>query len=66
MLLILQWDLGEFDQKGAIATRWGTKEQLVSAIATARAHGIDVLIDAVLNVRIFIHLNVLTNEFESA
>ena len=61
--MVLQWDLGEFDQKGAIATRWGTKEQLVSAIATARAHGIDVLIDAVLNVRISIRLNVLTNEF---
>ncbi|KAI0777127.1 glycoside hydrolase family 13 protein [Irpex lacteus] len=43
------WDLGEFDQKGTVSTRWGTKEQLVSAIATAQAHGIDVLIDAVLN-----------------
>ncbi|KAJ2987362.1 hypothetical protein NUW54_g9445 [Trametes sanguinea] len=43
------WDLGEFYQKGTIATRWGTKEELVHAIATANAHGIDVLIDAVLN-----------------
>ncbi|KAI0367737.1 alpha amylase [Pilatotrama ljubarskyi] len=43
------WDLGEFYQKGTIATRWGTKEELVSAIAAANAHGIDVLIDAVLN-----------------
>ncbi|KAI0091286.1 glycoside hydrolase family 13 protein [Irpex rosettiformis] len=43
------WDLGEFDQKGTVPTRWGSKEQLVSAIATAQAHGIDVLIDAVLN-----------------
>ncbi|KAI9060672.1 glycoside hydrolase family 13 protein [Trametes sanguinea] len=43
------WDLGEFYQKGTIATRWGTKEELVRAIATANAHGIDVLIDAVLN-----------------
>ena len=46
-----QWDLGEFYQKGTIATRWGTKEELVRAIAAANAHGIDVLIDAVLNVR---------------
>ncbi|KIP05839.1 glycoside hydrolase family 13 protein [Phlebiopsis gigantea 11061_1 CR5-6] len=43
------WDLGEFDQKGTIATRWGTKEELVHAIMVAKAHGIDVLIDAVLN-----------------
>lgn len=46
----LQWDLGEFDQKGTVATKWGTKDELLKAIATARAHGIDVLIDAVLNV----------------
>ena len=51
-----QWDLGEFDQKGSVPTRWGTKEQLLSAIAAAQAHGIDVLIDAVLNVWAFMHL----------
>ncbi|KAI0684103.1 alpha amylase [Cytidiella melzeri] len=43
------WDLGEFDQKGSVQTRWGSKEELVSAIAAAKAHGINVLIDAVLN-----------------
>ncbi|EJF64974.1 alpha amylase [Dichomitus squalens LYAD-421 SS1] len=43
------WDLGEFYQKGTIATRWGTKEELVRAVAAANAHGIDVLVDAVLN-----------------
>lgn len=43
------WDLGEFYQKGTIATRWGTKEELVRAVAIANAHGIDVLVDAVLN-----------------
>ncbi|EPT05547.1 hypothetical protein FOMPIDRAFT_132852 [Fomitopsis schrenkii] len=43
------WDLGEFDQKGTVATRWGTREQLLHAVEVARAHGIDVLIDAVLN-----------------
>ncbi|KAM5535962.1 hypothetical protein V8D89_010402 [Ganoderma adspersum] len=43
------WDLGEFYQKATIATRWGTKEELVRAVATANAHGIDVLVDAVLN-----------------
>ena len=43
------WDLGEFKQKGTIATRWGTKEELIHAIKVAKEHGIDVLIDAVLN-----------------
>ncbi|KAJ3480649.1 hypothetical protein NLI96_g8198 [Meripilus lineatus] len=46
------WDLGEFDQKDAIATRWGTKDELIAAAATARAHGIDILIDAILNHKI--------------
>ncbi|THH33212.1 hypothetical protein EUX98_g974 [Antrodiella citrinella] len=43
------WDLGEFDQKGTVPTRWGSKDELLQAIATAKANGIDVLIDAVLN-----------------
>ncbi|EIM91274.1 glycoside hydrolase family 13 protein [Stereum hirsutum FP-91666 SS1] len=46
------WDLGEFDQKGTKATRWGTKEELQQAVSTAKAHGIDVIIDAVLNHKI--------------
>ena len=45
-----QWDLGEFDQKGTVATRWGAKGELVNAIAVAKQCGIDVIIDAVLNV----------------
>ncbi|KAI0049816.1 glycoside hydrolase family 13 protein [Auriscalpium vulgare] len=43
------WDLGEFEQKGTRDTRWGSKDELLSAIATAKSHGIEVLIDAVLN-----------------
>ena len=45
-----QWDLGEFDQKGTVATRWGAKGELVNAVAVAKQRGIDVIIDAVLNV----------------
>jgi len=45
-----QWDLGEFNQKGTVATRWGTREEFLQACETAKIHGIDVLIDAVLNV----------------
>lgn len=43
------WDLGEFNQKGTVATRWGTKEEFLSCIRTAKSHGIHILIDAVLN-----------------
>jgi hypothetical protein len=44
------WDLGEFNQKGSIKTRWGTKDELVRASAVAQQYGIDILVDAVLNV----------------
>jgi alpha-amylase len=45
------FDLGEFDQKGASRTKWGTKEELITAIKTARDHGIVTYVDAVLNHR---------------
>lgn len=43
------WDLGEFDQKGSVGTKWGKKEDLVRAIKTAKDKGIISYIDAVLN-----------------
>ncbi|KJA26308.1 glycoside hydrolase family 13 protein [Hypholoma sublateritium FD-334 SS-4] len=43
------WDLGEFVHKGTVATRWGTREELLHACKVANEHGIDILIDAVLN-----------------
>ncbi|KIM84842.1 glycoside hydrolase family 13 protein [Piloderma croceum F 1598] len=43
------WDLGEFDQKGSVATRWGTKEELLQACNVAKQNKLDILIDAVLN-----------------
>ncbi|KAL0955093.1 hypothetical protein HGRIS_004010 [Hohenbuehelia grisea] len=43
------WDLGEFDQKGSIGTRWGTREELLQACKVASQQGVDILIDAVLN-----------------
>jgi hypothetical protein len=46
-----KWDLGEFAQKDGIATRWGTKDELLDAVSTAKKYGIHILIDAVLNVR---------------
>ena len=43
------YDLGEFDQKGSRATKWGTKEELVELCQTAKRLGVGVIWDAVLN-----------------
>ena len=43
------FDLGEFDQKGAVRTKYGTKQQLLAACAAARAAGIRIYADAVFN-----------------
>src|SRR5512132_4425297 len=43
------FDLGEFDQKGTVATKYGTRAQLENAIRTARGAGLQVYIDTVLN-----------------
>ncbi len=43
------FDLGEFDQKGTIPTKYGTKEQYVDACKTLQSKGISVIADIVLN-----------------
>lgn len=43
------YDLGEFDQKGSVRTHWGTKDELIELINTAKEHGVVTYIDAVLN-----------------
>ncbi|KAJ9264736.1 CAZyme family GH13 [Paecilomyces variotii] len=43
------YDLGEFDQKGSRATKWGTKEELLALSLTAQKLGIGIYWDAVLN-----------------
>ncbi|GAA5867181.1 hypothetical protein JCM8547_006267 [Rhodosporidiobolus lusitaniae] len=48
------WDLGEFDQKGTTATKWGTitsfpLPELVSLISTLKANNVSALLDIVLN-----------------
>lgn len=45
------YDLGEFDQKGGISTRYGTKEEYLKAIKKAHDFGISVYADIVLNHR---------------
>lgn len=43
------YDLGEFDQKGTVRTKYGTKEELKSAIAACHEYGIAVYVDLVMN-----------------
>ena len=43
------WDLGEFDQKGTIRTKYGSKEQLADCIRALQQYGIDVYADMVFN-----------------
>lgn len=46
------FDLGEFDQKGTRATKYGDKEALLQATAQLRDHGIRVIHDVVFNHKI--------------
>jgi alpha-amylase len=43
------YDLGEFDQKGSVATKYGTKQQLIDAVAAAKAAGLKVYADVVFD-----------------
>ncbi len=43
------YDLGEKDQKGTVATRFGDKDSLLRLIAVAHANGLEVYPDVVLN-----------------
>ena len=46
------YDLGEFDQKGSIRTKYGTRDELIAAVAEARLCGLQIYWDVVLNHRI--------------
>ena len=43
------YDLGEFDQKGSVPTKYGTKEEYLSAIDVLHKKNIKVIVDIVLN-----------------
>lgn len=43
------YDLGEFDQKGAVRTKYGTKQELLDAIQACHEHDIVVYVDLVMN-----------------
>lgn len=46
------YDLGEFDQKGSVKTKYGSREEYQEAIRTFHKNGISVLADVVLNHRV--------------
>lgn len=43
------YDLGEFDQKGSVSTKYGTREEYLACIKAFQDNGIDVYADIVLN-----------------
>ncbi|ACU08637.1 Cytoplasmic alpha-amylase [Flavobacteriaceae bacterium 3519-10] len=43
------YDLGEFDQKGTVSTKYGNRQQLVEACRSLQQNGISVIADIVLN-----------------
>ena len=43
------WDLGEFEQKGTVRTKYGTKNELMDAISELHNNDLRVHYDAVLN-----------------
>jgi alpha-amylase len=43
------FDLGEFDQKGSVKTKYGSRAELEAAIKAAHAAGIQIYVDTVLN-----------------
>ena len=46
------YDLGEFDQKGTVATKYGTRAEYLEAVAALHRAGIEVMADIVLNHRL--------------
>ena len=45
------YDLGEFDQKGSVRTKYGTKDEFVAAVQKLHDAGLQVYVDTVLNHR---------------
>ncbi|WP_028865945.1 alpha-amylase [Psychromonas aquimarina] len=43
------YDLGEFNQKGTIRTKYGTKDQYLAAVNSAHNAGVNIYADVVLN-----------------
>lgn len=46
------YDLGEFDQKGSIRTKYGTKDEYIRCIKQLHVQGLKVIVDVILNHRL--------------
>src|SRR4051812_11334114 len=46
------WDLGEFDQKGSVRTKYGTKDEFLAAVKAVRDAGMHAYADVVFNHKI--------------
>ncbi|MGB3767291.1 MAG: alpha-amylase [Phormidesmis sp.] len=44
-----RYDLGEFDQKGSVRTKYGTRDEYINAVLQAKQSGLAVYADVVLN-----------------
>lgn len=43
------YDLGEFDQKGTVPTKYGTKEEFIAAVKAVQEAGMQAIVDIVVN-----------------
>ena len=43
------FDLGDFDQKGSVPTKYGNKDEYLDAIKALKSHNMQVIVDIVLN-----------------
>lgn len=43
------FDLGEFDQQNTVKTKYGSKDELLEAVETVQASGMNVYADVVFN-----------------
>lgn len=46
------YDLGEFDQKGSVRTKYGARDEFLKAVEAVQSHGMDAYIDVVMNHRL--------------
>jgi alpha-amylase len=45
------FDLGEFDQKASVRTKYGTRAEFLAAVEAVQSHGMDAYLDVVMNHR---------------
>jgi len=48
-----RFDLGEFDQKGSVRTKYGTRQEYLEAVQACREAGLQVVADVVFNHKLF-------------